>query len=124
MLLDTTILIDILRGNKQTKDFFQQKKGQSFISSITSMELIVGARNRQEEQAIKTSLQALQLETVWVNQTVAKTALKLLEQYQRQVSLGIPDAFIAATAMENHLTLVTGNIKHFRIIKGLKLKTW
>ena len=34
----------------------------------------------------------------------------------------IGDAIIAATAVENNLTLVSGNRKHFRMIKELRFK--
>ncbi len=35
----------------------------------------------------------------------------------------LPDATIAATCLENDLTLITFNIKDFRFINGLKLLT-
>ena len=35
--------------------------------------------------------------------------------------LKLPDAIIAATALENNLTLISRNIKDFKRIKGLKL---
>ncbi|MBI2336277.1 MAG: type II toxin-antitoxin system VapC family toxin, partial [Deltaproteobacteria bacterium] len=34
------------------------------------------------------------------------------------------DAIIAATAIENGLTLTSSNIKHYRAIKDLKLKVF
>ena len=40
----------------------------------------------------------------------------------RRKKLG--DALIAATALEHDETLITGNIRHFRPIHGLKLKTF
>ena len=33
------------------------------------------------------------------------------------------DLFIASTCLANNLTLVTGNVQHFKRIKGLKIKT-
>lgn len=33
------------------------------------------------------------------------------------------DLLIAATCLANNLTLITGNVKHFKRIKGLKIKT-
>jgi predicted nucleic acid-binding protein len=32
--------------------------------------------------------------------------------------------FIAATALEEYLILVTGNVKHFERIPGLKIENW
>ena len=34
------------------------------------------------------------------------------------------DLLIAAPAPENNLTLVTGNLKHFQRVQGLKMESW
>ncbi|MBR1790542.1 MAG: hypothetical protein IJ754_02120 [Bacteroidaceae bacterium] len=34
------------------------------------------------------------------------------------------DMFIAATALTEGLTLITGNVKHFERIPGLKIENW
>ena len=38
--------------------------------------------------------------------------------------IGDMDIFIAATALEEGATLVTGNVKHFERIQGLKIENW
>jgi predicted nucleic acid-binding protein len=38
--------------------------------------------------------------------------------------IGDMDMFIAATALEEEVTLVTGNVKHFERIPGLKIENW
>lgn len=38
--------------------------------------------------------------------------------------IGDMDMFIAATALEEDVTLVTGNVKHFERIPGLKIENW
>jgi tRNA(fMet)-specific endonuclease VapC len=35
-----------------------------------------------------------------------------------------PDLRIAAIAVQHHLTLITGNVKHFKRIPGLKIENW
>jgi predicted nucleic acid-binding protein len=50
--------------------------------------------------------------------------LRLMKLYAISHGLRIPDALIAATAMEENLTLVTANIKHFSFIKDLSLLDW
>jgi len=47
-----------------------------------------------------------------------------IEEYTLSTGLRAADAVIAATATENNMELVSGNIKHFRPIKELKLKTF
>jgi len=51
-------------------------------------------------------------------------ALTLLEKYTLSHHLLILDALIAATVIENKLTLVTGNYKHFSMIKKLPAQKW
>jgi predicted nucleic acid-binding protein len=43
-------------------------------------------------------------------------------QFNMSDGLVIPDAFIAATAMEENLQLVTSNIRHFEMIPGITLR--
>lgn len=40
------------------------------------------------------------------------------------IKIGDMDTFIAATALEEDLILVTGNIKHFDRVPGLKVENW
>jgi tRNA(fMet)-specific endonuclease VapC len=40
------------------------------------------------------------------------------------MKIGDMDMFIAATALEEDLILVTGNTEHFERIPGLKIENW
>jgi len=48
--------------------------------------------------------------------------LALLETQGRPI--GIEDVWIAATALEHDLTVVTRNLKHFQRIPGLRSESW
>jgi predicted nucleic acid-binding protein len=48
-------------------------------------------------------------------------AYDLLKQYSKSHGLHVFDSLVAATAMEEGLTLVTKNRKHFGMIEGLRL---
>jgi len=51
-----------------------------------------------------------------VNEKIADRAGRLIYEYARKgVTLSLADAFIAATALEYNLTLVTTSPKHFPI---------
>jgi len=52
---------------------------------------------------------------------ISETAVSLIEQYAKSHTLNIPDALIAATAIENNLELFTLNVKDFKYISELKL---
>ena len=45
-----------------------------------------------------------------------------LEGVPLATGLGLPDALIAAIALEGDHTLVTSNLRHFRFIAGLRLE--
>jgi predicted nucleic acid-binding protein len=41
---------------------------------------------------------------------------------RRGGSMRLPDALIAATALEHRLSLITRNVRDFHVVKGLKLR--
>lgn len=105
LILDTDILIDVLRGDADAI-LFLQTKSQQFqvaISAVTQMELIVGCRNKAELQALERFLQRFQL--LKVTETISDKAAELLRQYRLSHGLLIPDAMIAATALEYNESL-------------------
>lgn len=53
---------------------------------------------------------------------IAGDLLALLKR--RGEPIGLPDILIAATALENRLTVVTANTRHFRRIPNLKIENW
>jgi len=51
LLLDTTVLIDLSRGNKQASEFIDNRRESGMllaVSVISAMELVVGCRNKAE----------------------------------------------------------------------------
>jgi hypothetical protein len=54
--------------------------------------------------------------------STGKRAYELLKLYAKSHGLHVFDALVAATAMEEDLTLVTKNRRHFGAIKGLRLE--
>ena len=118
-LVDTDILIDVSKGNQGAIEFLDGLS-DSKISVISAMELIVGARNKKEVAAIDEFLSIY--ESVNVNEDISAKALELIKQHSLSNGLSIPDAIIASTAVSKGLTLATKNTKHFKVIKGVKIK--
>ena len=119
-LVDTDILIDVSKGNQGAVEFLEGLD-DSKISVISAMELIVGARNKEEIKIIDEFLS--NYERFLINEEITIRALELIKLHSLSDGLSIPDAFIASTAINKNLTLTTKNIKHFKIIKGIKLKS-
>lgn len=118
-LIDTDILIDAARGVQEAILFLndQQTASGIRISLISAMELIAGCRNRTELVSVQQSLQ--QMIVLPVSASASQTAYHLMESFFLSHSLVIPDALIAATALEYGLTLYTKNVKHFQMIPAL-----
>lgn len=120
-LIDTNIIIDALRNKDKPKDYLRTQT-TLICSIITAAELIRGSRNKEEQVRIEKVIK--DFEVIPLSSTLGEKMLGLTKNYSLSHGLEIPDALIAATAIEENLTLVTSNTKHFSFIKGLKLEDW
>lgn len=119
-LADTTVLIDLFRGDKRASDYI--KNNRPVISHVTVAELFEGARDKQHLAKLKRAID--DLTAMPIEAPISSLAVNLIQRYFLSYHMEFMDALIAATAMEYHLTLVTANVKHFSFIKGLKLMDW
>lgn len=55
-----------------------------------------------------------------ITANISQTTINLIDSYSNSHGLFIADALIAASALENDLTLVTYNIGDLKFINGLK----
>ena len=105
-LFDTNILVDYLNGIAAARQELARHE-QRAISVITWAEVLVGARDEADEQAIRAYLSTL--EVADVDRDVATEAVRL----RREHRLRLPDALIWATARRRGALLVTRNTKDF-----------
>ncbi|HMV51087.1 MAG TPA: PIN domain-containing protein [Blastocatellia bacterium] len=56
-----------------------------------------------------------------IEKTISDRAIQLLKLYRLSHGLLIPDALIAATALEHNELLISKNQRDFRFISGLQL---
>jgi toxin FitB len=110
ILVDSDVLVDHLRGRKR----FIRGQDDLHVSAITRAELFAGRGT--EERRIRRLLEPMT--DLSVDTPVAERAGRL----RRTTSLRLPDALIAATALEHRLTLVTRNVADFQRVKGLRLR--
>ena len=121
-LIDTDILIDYLHKIEIAEKFLESiriSKDGLNISIITRMELIQGCRNKREISVILDILNEFGL--IYVTEQISQRASELMENYSISHGLSIPDAIIAATAINMDLVLHSRNIRHFSVINGLKV---
>ena|SRR5208283_4731907 len=119
-LIDSDVLIDISRGNQSARKYIDALKEAWVISQVSALELIVGARDKRDLANIDTFLSAYVI--VPLRDSSGKKAYDLLKMYAKTHGLQVFDSLIAATAIEEDLTLVTRNRRHFGAIKGLRLE--
>jgi len=123
ILLDTDILIDLLRSRPETLSWFEKefsKKDSLHISLVTKLELLRGCKRKKERVVLYDWLKSFHL--VHLSEVISEKAEELFEKYYPKQGLGILDALIAATTICSKLVLYSGNQKHFKGISGLTLK--
>lgn len=120
ILVDTNVLIEILKGKQKTITHMENLEEAPALSSVSLMELYYGAFNKTEIKQIDkfTSL----FELIPISKAVSFKATELVRNYSKSHNLDIPDSLIAATALVNHCKLLTYNVKDFRYIRGLELE--
>ena len=123
MLFDTDVLIWVLRHNLKAARLVEAEEEKS-LSVMSSMELLQGARNREEVKEIKQFISINSFQVLPLTENIGHRALVYIEEYSRHTQLEPADAIIAATAVENHLPLCTANAKHYRMIRDLDLKVF
>lgn len=117
-LLDTCIMIDVLRGREPAIAFVSGLKSTPAISAITATELIAGARGKREEEAIDRILATY--DVAEIDLEIARLAGDYVRTFGKSHAVDPIDALIAATAKTKELDLATLNLKHFPMFKGLK----
>ena len=121
MLLDTSVVIDFLRQSNKSATWLYALavEGHVFSASmITHTELYAGKSVWEKEVALgelRGLFSAIRL--VPITETISQTAGKIRSVY----NLDLIDAIIAATAVEEKITLATLNYKHFASVEGVKL---
>ena len=109
LLVDTDIFVDHLRGAVELK----AGRHRLHYSVITRAELFAGTRGTDLAARVLAPLREIP-----VDRAIAERAGRI----RREFGLRMPDALIAATALERHLGLATRNLKHFEPVRGLRIR--
>jgi len=86
------------------------------------MELMQCAKNKAQHKYVKDFITSYGFIVLPLTENIGHRASIYIEEYTLSSGLRAGDAIIAATAVENNMTLVSSNAKHFKTIKDLELK--
>jgi predicted nucleic acid-binding protein len=120
VLFDTDVLIYAQRGSRRAA-LAIDNTAQRLVSVQSLMELVQGARDKDDLRIIKRFLAELGFTVLPLSENIGHRGLVYVEEYGLSAGLRAGDAIIAATAVENALPLLSANAKHFRPIKELDL---
>lgn len=121
LLVDTTVLVDVLRNHEPTIARFDAMSDPPFVSAITIEEILRGMRPH-EHDATEALLQWLIVADV--GEREARQAAKWRKDYAtRGITLSQADVLIAACAHGRGAILATANVKDFPM-EELQVERW
>ncbi|MCC6499259.1 MAG: type II toxin-antitoxin system VapC family toxin [Anaerolineales bacterium] len=119
ILLDTDVMVDILRGFDPAIDWLNslQEEGVG-VPGFVAMELLQGCQNSKEQRQLEKEL--TEYELYWPDAEDCHRALETFSSYRLSDNIGLMDALIAETVVGHKAQLATFNTKHFRVLKSLQ----
>ncbi len=111
-LLDTSILVDVLRGYKPAQMWIDSLLPETrYVAVVTAAELLAGCRNQKEQRLVERELALYEM--IWLDEKISRSALEFYRRYHLSQNVGFFDCLIAVTATSNALRLATLNLRHF-----------
>ena len=123
MIFDTDILIWVQRGNEKAAKLIE-KDEEKYLSIQSYMELLQGAKNKTHHKYVKDFISEFEFSILPLTENIGHRALIYVGEHALSTNMRSGDAIISATAVENNMTLVSSNVKHFKVVKELQLKAF
>lgn len=127
-LLDTDICIHALKKrNAALVEAFTAHDGRMALSDVSLFELYYGAERYDDPAARIAVIEGFtaRLEILPFDSRAALHAGNIRATLERQGSMiGAYDLMIAAIARAQGLVLVTGNVREFERVEGLRVERW
>jgi predicted nucleic acid-binding protein len=121
LVLDTSVLIDLLRGEIADESVLDAGREPVMISTITLHEVLYGLRERERDltDAVLSSFAVIP-----VGVAEAELSAFWRKKYRAEgLTLELADTAIAATAALRNVPLATGNVKDFPMPE-LQIEPW
>lgn len=120
VLIDTDVLIWYMRGNEKAFDAIEKLNSFS-ISVVTYMELVQGMKNKKELNSLRQALHGWNTKLVYISEEISSKAMFFVEQHFLSHSMQLADALIAASAITHGLPVLTGNDKHYKVLRDVEV---
>lgn len=121
ILLDTSALISFLCGGevgRNVRTILEERRG--VISAVSIYELFAGVRSEAHRDQ-RARLVAF-TRVLPIDEAIARRGADLLTALRRRgITVDNEDLFIAATALERNVSVLTENIRHFDAIPDVRL---
>ena len=124
-MIDTDVCIELTRKNPIIAERVRAiGASECKISDVTLAEMYFGAFKSGREKHFN--------DVIVINGLFESYPIRYLRKYgelrcmleKKGLKIGDMDMFIAATALEEDLILVTGNTEHFERIPSLRIENW
>lgn len=118
VVLDTSVLVDVLRVRGAALAYVGSLPEAPYCSEVSRFEVQRGVRSGERRA---TEALFLRIEWVVVNEAVARVAAELGRRYRRShPGVDAADLVVAATAQLLGADLATSNVRHFPMFEGLR----
>jgi len=128
-IIDTDLLIDLLRNQKQAATFIAGLEIKNYVLATTAINIFELHRGAHKSQESEKNLQAInvlvsRLSILPLTSKAAQKAGHIYAQLERDGQpIGLRDTFIAAIALTRECSIATRNQAHFSKISGLNIIT-
>jgi predicted nucleic acid-binding protein len=118
VVLDTTVLVDVLRGDPAARSYLMGLDRPPACSEVSRVEVVRGLRSRERPAADRLFDE---LEWCPVDEVIARTAGELGRAIRSSHrNIGPVDLIVAATAKLLERPLATSNVKHYPMFPRLR----
>lgn len=129
MILDSTFLIDVVRGSGDVAELIADldASGTAFVSAVTTMELIEGVHLADATERERTAVEELLTgvnELPFDRECAIRAGRISADLSSSGEPIGVADVMIGATAIVHDRPVVTRNVDHFERIEGLDVVSY
>jgi len=86
------------------------------------MELVQGMRNKNELNHLRKALYAWNTKILYISEAISVKAMFFVEQHYLSHAIQLADALIGTTAISHGFPILSGNDKHYKVLKDIQIK--